>query len=442
MMDPAVRVEHVNHSYGERDLRRQILYDICAEIHTGEIVILTGPSGSGKTTLLTLMGALRSTQEGSIRVLGQELRGASQVTLAAVRKRIGYIFQAHNLLDALSARQNVQLSLELHRELTSAEREDRIVEALEAVGMGDCLKARPSEISGGQRQRVAIARALAPRPEIILADEPTASLDKETGRAVVDLIQNLARKNGVTVVLVTHDSRILDVADRILALEDGRLSSLMNAVTADAQRLLNTLAQDIRRGDLGPRVAALDAQGFVALLDRVTAETRRLLEIVDVVQSDAVQSMLGQILEAFTAKVGEILNADEASLYFLEDDGRTSWSMARCEHGRHHVHERAGEPAAAGAGAGERSEAPAHVVRVPVVDSEQRAFAAVEIVNYRPSARFEPAQEQRLHELSASLAVILESWWRMGCTCRTGEVGRIPACCAGRQSPAPDDQGR
>lgn len=435
-MDAAVSVDHVNHYYGENELRRQVLYDICAEIRTGEIVILTGPSGSGKTTLLTLMGALRSAQEGSVRVLGRELRGASEATLAAVRKRIGYIFQAHNLLEALSARQNVRLSLELHDELTLVERNQRVVQALEAVGMGDRLEARPSEISGGQRQRVAIARALAPRPQIILADEPTASLDKETGRSVVDLIQKLARSNGVTVVLVTHDNRILDVADRILALEDGRLSSLMDTFTADAERLFTTLSRDIQRGEIGPRLAGLDAQGFVSVLDQVTVETKRLLQVVDMIQSDAVVSMLGQILAAFTAKTAEMLGADGTALLFLDDDGEAWWSMTQCEHGQHHVSER---PGVAGASVGLRPEAPAHVLRVPVVDSRGRPFAAVEVVNYQPSSRFEPAQERRLRELCASLAVILESWWRMGCRCRTAGVGRMPACCAEKPG-SPDDE--
>lgn len=233
MSEGPIVVDHLDHFYGEAELRRQVLFDVTAQIRAGEIVILTGPSGSGKTTLLTLIGALRSAQSGSLRVLGQELRDAAEPRLAEVRRRIGYVFQAHNLLEALTARQNVRMSLELEAERDDAELDRRVQDALEAVGLGDRGDEHPGRLSGGQRQRVAIARALARRPEIILADEPTASLDRETGRGVVEILQRLARQEGATVVLVTHDSRILDVADRILTLEDGRLRSLMGSVAGE-----------------------------------------------------------------------------------------------------------------------------------------------------------------------------------------------------------------
>jgi putative ABC transport system ATP-binding protein len=316
--DVPIVVERLSHWYGEARLRRQVLFDISAEIRVGEIVILTGPSGSGKTTLLTLIGALRSAQKGSLRVLGREMRGAGEPTLASVRQRIGYVFQAHNLLDALTARQNVEMSLQLDPALAPAERERRAAEALAAVGLAERTADHPGQLSGGERQRVAIARALARRPAIVLADEPTASLDRETGRAVVELLHHLARKDGVTVVLVTHDSRILDVADRILALDDGRLSSLMNAVTTDASRLLRLLAEDLRKGELARRVASLDPEAFVGLLDQVTAETRRLLEIVDLVQSDAFEGALEQVADAFTAKAAELLEAERVTLFLLD----------------------------------------------------------------------------------------------------------------------------
>lgn len=241
-----ISVENVSYSFGKGVLRKQILFDISTEVAAGEIVILTGPSGSGKTTLLTLIGALRSAQEGSVKIFGQELKGANEKTLVGVRRRIGYIFQSHNLLESLSVKQNVQMALQLGRkrsELTQAESLSRIETVLGRVGLDDHIHKRIHQLSGGQRQRVAIARALVNKPAMILADEPTASLDKQSGRDVVDLIQQLAREEGASVVLVTHDNRILDVADRILNLEDGRVQSLSEAVAGEAGRMLEILSQ-------------------------------------------------------------------------------------------------------------------------------------------------------------------------------------------------------
>jgi putative ABC transport system ATP-binding protein len=227
--EPVISIRNVNHYFGSGRLRKQILFDISAEIQPGEVVIMMGPSGSGKTTLLTLIGALRSTQEGSLRVLGQELNGASIGKLTQVRRNIGYIFQAHNLLKSLTARQNVTMSLELHANLTAAQKQRQVEEMLTAVGLESHIDYFPDELSGGQKQRVAIARALASHPKIVLADEPTAALDKQSGRDVVDIMQRLAKQQGSTILLVTHDNRILDVADRIIYMEDGRLSNLETA---------------------------------------------------------------------------------------------------------------------------------------------------------------------------------------------------------------------
>jgi len=218
-------IEGVSHFYGKGDLRKQILFGLEAEVRAGEIVIITGPSGSGKTTLLTLLGALRAAQVGSLRVLGQELRGASARTLAAVRRRLGFVFQSHNLIEALTAVQNVEMAVSLDRRLSRAQVRKRAREMLAHVGLEDAAGRHSSQISGGQRQRVAVARALAGRPEIVLADEPTASLDKEAGREVVDRLGELARDQGASILLVTHDHRILDIGDRVLRLEDGKLSS-------------------------------------------------------------------------------------------------------------------------------------------------------------------------------------------------------------------------
>jgi putative ABC transport system ATP-binding protein len=218
-----IQVRDLNFSFGKGELRKQILTDVSMDVSQREIVILTGPSGSGKTTLLTLMGGLRSVSQGSVVILGNELREASEQQRVLVRRNIGFIFQAHNLLRCLTARQNVRLALELHDNLKNKEIDDRVRCALEEVGLGQKLDHYPENLSGGQKQRVAIARALVAQPQLILADEPTAALDKQSGRDVVALMHSLAKDKGCSIVLVTHDNRILDVADRIVHMEDGQL---------------------------------------------------------------------------------------------------------------------------------------------------------------------------------------------------------------------------
>jgi putative ABC transport system ATP-binding protein len=220
---PVIEIQNLDHYFGHGALRKQVLFNISLHINAGEIIIMTGPSGSGKTTLLTLAGGLRSAQSGSLKILGQELCGASAAQLTQARRRHGYIFQAHNLHSSLTAAQNVRMGLELHSELGVEEMLDRSQAMLEEVGLGDRIHYYPDDLSGGQKQRVAIARALVSAPKIVLADEPTAALDKKSGRDVVELMQKLAKEQGCTILLVTHDNRILDIADRIVYMEDGRL---------------------------------------------------------------------------------------------------------------------------------------------------------------------------------------------------------------------------
>jgi putative ABC transport system ATP-binding protein len=222
---PPIQISQLDHAYGQGALRKPTLLDINLTLSQGEIVILTGPSGSGKTTLLTLIGALRSPQSGSLKILGQELLGASKTKQQKVRSQIGFIFQSHNLLESLTAWENVNMALKLHRGLNRALREQRCLDLLAAVGLADRVDYYPDKLSGGQKQRVAIARALVSHPKIILADEPTAALDKQSGRDVVEIMQKLAREQGCTILLVTHDNRILDIADRLIHMEDGRLVS-------------------------------------------------------------------------------------------------------------------------------------------------------------------------------------------------------------------------
>ena len=224
MSQAVVTINHLNHAFGKGELRKLVLFDVGLKIFAGEIVIMTGPSGSGKTTLLTLIGGLRSVQSGSVNILGHELYGASKQELVQVRNHIGFIFQSHNLLSCLTVEQNVRMSLRLHQEISFDERSAMTTHILEEVGLGDKLNFYPDFLSGGQQQRVAIARALVSKPQLVLADEPTAALDSTSGRNIVEIMQQLATEQGCTILLVTHDNRILDIADRIVHMEDGRLA--------------------------------------------------------------------------------------------------------------------------------------------------------------------------------------------------------------------------
>jgi putative ABC transport system ATP-binding protein len=244
---PLLRIRELSHRFGEQ----QVLFDINLEIGPGELVILTGPSGCGKTTLLTLIGALRSVQEGSLEVLGRQMHGLDRQGLMTARRDIGFIFQAHNLLDALTALENVTLALDLkdfNTEQLSAHTagllgviqdgpsgpdlprsRDAIAFALAKgllthLNLGPHVDKKPGQLSGGQKQRVAIARALCNHPRLILADEPTAALDKVSSGIVIDLLKKLTQ-HGSTVLVVTHDNRTMDRGDRVVTMKDGRVES-------------------------------------------------------------------------------------------------------------------------------------------------------------------------------------------------------------------------
>jgi putative ABC transport system ATP-binding protein len=439
-----IEVGGVNYYFGDGALRKQILFDVSTAVRAGEIVIVTGPSGSGKTTLLTLIGALRHVQEGSVRVLGEELNGAGARAVGRVRKSIGYIFQAHNLLTSLTAAKNVEMSLHLHPELSRQEIRRRAVEMLEAVGLGERLHHFPSQLSGGQKQRVAIARALASRPRVILADEPTASLDKQSGRDVVTLMHDLAKKQGVTVLLVTHDNRILDVADRIIHLEDGRLSSFTSAVAANTQHMMDMLAQHNRKGELARVVKGLSVEEFAAALEEMTVECEQLLRVVEMSQTEAFESMLEQVLESFTLKIGEVLDADRVSLFLVDEARAELFSKVAQHEGEKPLDIRI--PLGAGiAGRVAVTRTPMNIpdayadplfsrvvdeqtgyrtrtiLCVPVVDRGGRLFAVAEVLNKRGGAPFGAADERRFAEFATSLGVVLESWWRMARSHRVAE---------------------
>lgn len=220
---PPIEVQHLNHWYGEGEARKQALFDISLTVEKGSLTVLMGASGSGKTTLLTLMGCLREVHDGSVKLLGRELNGAKRDVQEVMRRRLGFIFQAHNLHRSLTARQNVLAGLEVHGRGDVAQRNGAVEHMLRLVGLGHRIDYQPANLSGGEKQRVAIARALVSNPEVVFADEPTAALDKETALPIVEMLKVLGKDRGTTTVMVTHDNRVLSLADRILTLEDGRI---------------------------------------------------------------------------------------------------------------------------------------------------------------------------------------------------------------------------
>ena len=222
MGDEVLQIAGLNHWFGTGEARKQAIFDFDLTVARGDLSILMGPSGSGKTTILTLAGCLRDVQQGSVRLLGHELNGAPKATHEMLRKRLGFIFQAHNLHESLTAEQNVLMGLQVHG-LQGPTYTQAARKMLDLVGLGDRMTYLPQNLSGGQKQRVAVARALVGNPDIIFADEPTAALDKDSGVNVVRMLKELGRVRGTTTVMVTHDNRILDLADRILTMEDGRL---------------------------------------------------------------------------------------------------------------------------------------------------------------------------------------------------------------------------
>ncbi len=273
---PSIRASGLQHFFGEGELKKQILFDNRLTVYPGEIIIMTGPSGSGKTTLLTLIGALRTVQEGELDVLGRPLHGASSSQLQDFRREIGFIFQAHNLFGSLTALQNVRMSLELDGAKRSRKsRNEAASEMLEKVGLGHRIYHKPKQLSGGQKQRVAIARGLVHQPKLVLADEPTAALDEQSGRMVVDLLQKMATESGTTIVIVTHDNRILDVADRIVTLVDGEIRS--DTLIKEAAILTQMLAKSKVFEKVTPRTLTLIADEMI--VEQVPAGTRIIREL-------------------------------------------------------------------------------------------------------------------------------------------------------------------
>ncbi|WP_328395533.1 ABC transporter ATP-binding protein [Streptomyces sp. NBC_00390] len=223
---PMVRVENVHRSYGTGAAAVHALRGVSFDIPRGELVALKGRSGSGKTTLLNLVGGLDSPDRGRITIDGTELSGLGENGLLELRRdRIGFIFQSFGLIPILTAAENVGVPMRL-RKTDPREREERVELLLALVGLADHAAQRPGELSGGQQQRVAIARALANRPALLIADEPTGQLDAETGLAVMELLRAVVRSEGVTALVATHDAQLLDLADRVLEVNDGEITEL------------------------------------------------------------------------------------------------------------------------------------------------------------------------------------------------------------------------
>lgn len=227
-----VEMRGLNHWFGTGEARKQALHDISLALPRGSVTALVGPSGSGKTTVLTLLGCLRAVQDGSVRLMGHELNGATEAELTALRQRLGFIFQSHNLHESLTAVQNVIMGVQVRPGVPDALAREAAAHALGLVGLSDRTDYLPANLSGGQKQRVAVARALVGNPSLILADEPTAALDQDSAADVVDLLKRLAARRGTTTLLVTHDERVLDRADRILTLVDGRIVATTKATGA------------------------------------------------------------------------------------------------------------------------------------------------------------------------------------------------------------------
>ena len=222
---PLIRLQDVTHTYGEGIAAVPALHNVSLDIYSGEMTLLLGPSGSGKTTLLQIMGCLLSAQNGKIELFDKILQNETPESLAEKRLQyFGFIFQHYNLFPTLRAWENIAIALNLKGGKPSAYR-DQAFALLQRLGIAERGEAFPAQLSGGQKQRVAIARALAGKPRILLADEPTAALDSKTGKTVTGLLHNLAHEDNCAVVVVTHDPRMLPFGDRVITLEDGRLTS-------------------------------------------------------------------------------------------------------------------------------------------------------------------------------------------------------------------------
>jgi putative ABC transport system ATP-binding protein len=430
---PVISMRNVSHFFGSGALRKQILFEITCEILPGEIVIMTGPSGSGKTTILTLVGALRSVEHGSLRVLGEELNGASHDTQMRVRQRIGFIFQAHNLLDALTAAQNVEVALGVDPP-PAREARARSAAVLQAVGLSERVHYHPPQLSGGERQRVAIARALVRHPQIILADEPTASLDKHSGREVVELLRQLARREGCAVLLVTHDNRILDIADRIMTLEDGRMGAFGSVTSPYAGHLLTALSHLPEKDHVRFLLKDVQEGDFVDLLKTLGGEVEQFLNILNLGNHESVCELFGTLLDGLLSKIAELLDASGAGLVGRDGEHlRPTDPQARPDPAvtaRVVATGRTLNASGTDLGPGIHS-----ALCVPLRDRMEEICVVAQLVNKKTGGRFTDADERAFRDFAVPLGVLVEAWQRLrvdtfdspGARSRTDHDARRPA---------------
>jgi putative ABC transport system ATP-binding protein len=312
----AVRAEGVSYRFGEGEARTQVLFDNSLEIGRGEVVIMTGPSGSGKTTLLTLIGALRRMQQGRLTVLDRDVATLDERAAVELRKNIGFIFQSHNLFSSLSALENVRMATAL-RGGSVRQMNERCARLLAQLGLGERLDHLPTQLSGGQRQRVAIARALVNSPALVLADEPTAALDAESGQIVLSLLRKLADgMERTTVLIVTHDQRVIDHADRVVSMMGGHI--INNSLTRMAVRITRALAQsEVLKG--------LTEATLTKIASVMTVETR---EKGDTIVRQGEHGDRYYLIGSGVAEVDKD-GAYQEELYFGEGFGRISSFFGR-----------------------------------------------------------------------------------------------------------------
>lgn len=284
MADPLIAIAHLNKIYGTGETAVHALDDVSFDVMPGELMAIMGPSGCGKSTLLNMIGALDRSTSGTVKVAGEDVSQLRNVDRFRAQT-VGFVFQLHNLLPTLTALENVEVPMQ-GQGVGGGQRRARALHLLEMVGLADRADHLPNQLSGGQRQRIAVARSLANEPRLILADEPTGSLDSQSGEEVLALLGRLNAEQGTTVVIVTHDRGVAQVTQRIVRMRDGR-------VEAD-HRLANPLEEDLRmlaRSRLGQAVLETDDAPLPYISDEEEAVLRRIL--VRVREADQGQATTG-----------------------------------------------------------------------------------------------------------------------------------------------------
>lgn len=432
-----VCIRHLNYYFGEGELRKQILFDINLDLFQGQTVVLTGPSGSGKTTLLTLMGALRSAREGSLKVLDRELVSLSELELVEVRRNIGFIFQAHNLFESLSAVQNVELAIEL------SDREKRnnrnykqrkraiAVEILTKLGLGQRINYKPGALSGGQKQRVSVARALVNQPSLILADEPTAALDRASSAEVLSMMQHLVQERGGTLLMVTHDSRVLEIADTVISMDDGHLSQAKGELLRSISSLVTSVLE-MNVSEIADTIRPLSLEQFLKFLDKLNNEFSQLLNTMDLLESHSLGGKLELILQTLSEKISQILNAEQVTFFVVDRENQKLWSKnARGKGGELISIEIPIDVGIAGSVAttGKSVNIPdpyndvrfnpkidrdtgfltRNLICLPMLNDRNEVFAVVQVLNKKGNLPFDREDEKQFFDLVQSLGLSLQS---------------------------------